>query len=64
MTSPRDLILTPERQLELLTQLLYIEKQCPCGARPESLNTHPHNYGCGIAFLIRQILECTGALVI
>ena len=35
MTTPRDLVLGPEKQLELLSQLLYVEKQCPCGARPE-----------------------------
>jgi hypothetical protein len=28
-----------------------IENQCPCGARPESLNTHPHIGGCPVARL-------------
>ena len=60
----RDLVITPEKQLELLSQLLYVEKQCPCGARPESLNTHPHVSGCGINYLIRQIFDCTGAVII
>ena len=58
----RDLVLTPEKQLELLSQLLYVEKQCPCGARPESFDTHPHVGGCGIDYLIRQIFEHTGAV--
>lgn len=26
-----------------------IENHCPCGARPESLNTHPHVTGCPVA---------------
>jgi hypothetical protein len=34
-------------------QLLYIVRHgCPCGARQESLNTHPHVGGCGIAMLL------------
>src|SRR5438132_6008005 len=28
-----------------------IEEHCPCGARPESLNTHPHVIGCPVAKL-------------
>ena len=59
---PHDLILSPEQQIELLSQLLYVERQCPCGARPEALHTHPHVGGCGIDFLIRQIYECTGVV--
>ncbi len=46
-----------ELEKELLNswhQLEYIERQgCPCGARPESLNTHPHVDGCGIEQLLR-----------
>ncbi len=36
-----------------------IEQHCPCGARPESPNTHPHVLGCEVAELI-QVLggEC------
>lgn len=26
-----------------------IEQHCPCGARPESLNTHPHVTGCPVS---------------
>ena len=63
MRASHDLVLTPEKQLELLPQLLYVENQCPCGARPESLQTHPHVSGCGIDYLIRQIFDCTGAVV-
>lgn len=59
---PRDLVLSPEKQLDLLWQLLYVEEHCPCGARPGSLNTHPHVVECGIAFLIQRIFECTGAI--
>lgn len=62
MTTPRDLVLTPEKQLELLTQLLYLEKQCPCGARPESFSTHPHVGGCQLAWLIDAIFKHTGAV--
>ena len=40
--TPRDLLLTPQQQLKLLSQLLYVEQTCPCGARPENLHTHPH----------------------
>lgn len=28
--------------------LLEVERHCPCGARPESLNTHPHVTGCPV----------------
>jgi hypothetical protein len=36
-------------------QLDYVLRQfgCPCGARPESLNTHPHVGGCGFDKLLR-----------
>jgi hypothetical protein len=36
------------RFAELVTLLLRIERACPCGARPESLNTHPHTGGCPV----------------
>ncbi len=29
--------------------LLELEQSCPCGARPESLKTHPHVTGCLVA---------------
>lgn len=35
-----------------ISQLEYIERTCPCGARPEALNTHPHVGGCGISALL------------
>ena len=34
-----------ETLIDLLGQ---IEMHCPCGARPESLNTHPHVSGCPV----------------
>jgi hypothetical protein len=38
-----------ERLLELLHQ---IEQHCPCGARPESPDTHPHVLGCPVDLAI------------
>jgi hypothetical protein len=40
--------------LNAIPQLEYVLRQfgCPCGARPESLDTHPHVGGCGIAQLL------------
>ena len=35
----------PERILHLIGE---IENHCPCGARPESLATHPHHTGCPV----------------
>lgn len=32
-----------------------IENHCPCGARPESLNTHPHVGGCPVEHAIMII---------
>lgn len=41
---------TTEQQLAEARQALqFAERFCPCGARPESLNTHPHTPGCLIA---------------
>ena len=37
-----------EKILELINQ---IETSCPCGARPESLGTHPHVSGCPVVEL-------------
>jgi len=42
-----------ERILELISE---IENHCPCGARPESLNTHPHVPGCPVDEL-KNLLE-------
>lgn len=33
---------------DLLSLLQQIEMHCPCGARPESLDTHPHVSGCPV----------------
>jgi hypothetical protein len=35
-----------------------IERHCPCGARPESLNTHPHVCGCPVERLLVSIKLC------
>jgi hypothetical protein len=32
----------------LRAALVEVERHCPCGARPESLNTHPHVTGCPV----------------
>ena len=38
--------------IETMRELIEeIEMHCPCGARPESLNTHPHHGGCPVARL-------------
>lgn len=34
---------------QLRRLILEIEMHCPCGARPESPNTHPHVGGCPVA---------------
>ena len=39
---------TKKRLMELVRE---IEEHCPCGARPESLDTHPHVGGCPVAQL-------------
>lgn len=41
-----------EQILKLIDE---IEMHCPCGARPESLNTHPHVGGCPVAELKRLL---------
>lgn len=43
----------PARILKLIAE---IETHCPCGARPESPNSHPHVGGCPVNEL-KQILE-------
>lgn len=48
---------TQSNQIEELTEalqnmaheLLQIETRCPCGARPETIATHPHAAGCHVA---------------
>jgi hypothetical protein len=34
---------------------LELEMCCPCGARPESLNTHPHVIGCSVALILAAL---------
>lgn len=34
---------------DMAHELLAVENHCPCGARPESLDTHPHVTGCPVA---------------
>lgn len=43
----------PARILKLIAD---IEQHCPCGARPESLTTHPHVADCPVAEL-KAILD-------
>lgn len=46
--------------IELVEQLKYVARSCPCGARSESLDTHPHMPGCPIAAVVghdRSILD-------
>ncbi len=38
---------------QLQSRLLEIERHCPCGARPESLDTHPHVGDCPVEAAIR-----------
>ena len=40
---------------EALDHLIALEVHCPCGARPESLNTHPHVGGCELDKAIRKL---------
>ncbi len=47
--------LTPERIAEALALALEIEQHCPCGARPESPNTHPHVMKCPTAKLLKLL---------
>jgi hypothetical protein len=39
---------------QLLAALKFAEQSCPCGARPESPNTHPHVVGCVIGKAIAK----------
>jgi hypothetical protein len=45
-------LLRPIREL-----VAEIEMHCPCGARPESLNTHPHVAGCPVLELARLVVR-------
>ena len=53
--TPADLRALADRLIELLRQ---IENHCPCGARPESPETHPHVGGCPVS----DALEAAAAL--
>ncbi len=33
---------------DMAHELLQVEQHCPCGARPEALDTHPHVGGCPV----------------
>lgn len=35
--------------------LLQIEQHCPCGARPETIQTHPHVIECPVAEALRHL---------
>ena len=37
-----------------------IEEHCPCGARPESLNTHSHVCGCPVELALRMMTPNSG----
>jgi hypothetical protein len=45
----------------LRPQLLYVMRAfgCPCGARPESLATHPHVIGCGFELALIALTPAT-----
>ena len=45
----RSLLPSMAKALELAKT---VERNCPCGARPESPSTHPHVLGCEVAILI------------
>jgi hypothetical protein len=47
LAAERDALRAALRQAR--TALLEVEQQCPCGARPESLTTHPHASSCAVA---------------
>lgn len=41
----------------LYEDLLEIERHCPCGARPESIDTHPHVTGCPVERALRHVAQ-------
>ena len=45
-----------EKEKRLLELLEEIERNCPCGARPETPNTHPHVSGCPVSEAIRLLV--------
>lgn len=50
---PEKLASACRRLLAMREAMLEVEKNCPCGARPESLNTHPHVMGCPVGKVLR-----------
>jgi hypothetical protein len=40
----------------IVTALKVAERNCPCGARPESFSTHSHVSGCPIADALRMAI--------
>jgi len=44
-----------EKEKQVLELLKEIEQHCPCGARPETPNTHPHVSGCPVSKAIRLL---------
>lgn len=40
---------------EALAGLELLERNCPCGARPESLDTHPHVTNCLVEVILRKL---------
>jgi hypothetical protein len=39
---------------DLYAALEHAERFCPCGARPESPNTHPHVFGCPVELALKK----------
>lgn len=58
MKSPREVLLD-----EILSDLREIERHCPCGARPESLVTHPHVIGCPVDLALEKCQKLEPMLV-
>lgn len=54
--------LTESLLTKLDVELVTIEQHCPCGARPESLHTHPHVGGCPVYGAMRTLGELRQAL--
>lgn len=51
-----------EENALLRRALVIVERACPCGARPESLSTHPHVGGCVVGEMLhpRENVGCIG----
>ena len=44
------------------SNLKMVEIHCPCGARPETLDTHPHVGGCEVEKALRKLAPALAAL--